>query len=99
VADSVPCVMHDSPRGHLGCDCGPCPACAPAPTSAVYVMRQRPVRRPKASVELPQSVAEHAIESLLRIAEGKALHPDLVAQSLADVLAAALEQAKAEDAR
>jgi hypothetical protein len=59
----------------------------------------RPVRRPRASVELPQTVAEHAVESLLRIAEGTSVHPDLVAQSLADVLAAALEQAKAEDAR
>jgi hypothetical protein len=35
----------------------------------------------------------------LRIAEGTSVHPDLVAQSLADVLAAALEQAKAEDRR
>jgi hypothetical protein len=64
-----------------------------------FQARQRPVRRPKASVELPRSVAEHAVESLLRIAEGTSVHPDLVAQSLADVLAAALEQAKAEDAR
>jgi hypothetical protein len=63
------------------------------------VPQTRPVRRPKASVGLPQSVAEHAVESLLRIAEGTSVHPDLVARSLADVLAAALEQAKAEDAR
>jgi hypothetical protein len=68
-------------------------------TSVPGGIRFRPTRRPRASVELPQSVAEHAIESLLRIVEGTSVHPDLVARSLADVLAAALERAKAEDAR
>jgi hypothetical protein len=68
-------------------------------TSVPGGIRFRPTRRPRASVELPRSVAEHAMESLRLIADGKSVHPDLVAQSLADILAAALEQARAEDRR
>jgi hypothetical protein len=59
----------------------------------------RPVRRPPASVELPQATVIDAIGSLRRIAEGKCSYPTVMATALADILAAALEQARAEDRR
>jgi hypothetical protein len=60
---------------------------------------QRPVRRPKASVELPRNVAEHSIAVLRSIEDGTSVYPAVSAGALADVFAAALEQAKAEDRR
>jgi hypothetical protein len=59
----------------------------------------RPVRRPRASVELPQTLTEDAITSLRSIEDGTSRFPSVTAGALADILAAALEQAKAEDRR
>jgi hypothetical protein len=71
-----------------GCDHGP-----------NFQARTRPVRRPKASVELSQTLTEDAITSLREIADGNSRFPSVTLGALADILAAALEQAKAEDLR
>jgi hypothetical protein len=92
-------LSHPTNVYQLGCQCEETCAEVVATYTTIPIPRSRPVRRPKASVELTQTVAEHAMESLRLIAEGKALHPEVTALSLADILAAALEQAKAEDAR
>jgi hypothetical protein len=63
------------------------------------ISKQRPVRRPPASVELPRTLTEDAITSLRSIEDGSSRFPSVTAGALADILAAALEQAKAEDRR
>jgi hypothetical protein len=59
----------------------------------------RPFRRPPASVELPQALTADAITSLRSIEDGTSRFPSVTAGALADILAAALERAKAEDKR